>query len=373
MTQRLLFIVPDLAAGGAQPMNVLLAQQLRMRGWQVRLAVLFDRPDAASLPSIAGLSIGRLHGRRTTGKLRALFRLAALAREADLVIGGMEFAATNYGYLAARLAGRPFLSWTHIAFERHRYAAGFVDRKISHWVYHRCHDVVFPSTGARESLRIALGKKPAHASWHVIENFILPPPPVKVVPHERAYAAPVIIGVGRLVEQKAFDRLIRAHAALRQQGLRHHLVLLGDGPLRGQLVTLAARLGVADTVFMPGHVNDVADWLAHATVFALCSRYEGFSLVLLEALAMGVPAVAMACPSGPDEILQGGRIGRLVPADDEAAFTAALAEMLRDSELRAHFVRLGRQRAMDYTADRILPRWETLLQKIIEHRQTDAH
>lgn len=349
-------------------MNVLLAKQLQARGWSVQLVVLFDRPQAIAQERLAGLSITRLHARGVAGKLAALGRLADLAKRADLVIGGVELAATNYGYLAARMARRPFVSWTHIAFERLQYSIAVIDRMASRWVYLRCVEIVFPSVGARESLRLALGNQPAHARWHVIENFIDPPRSSVTLPDTLIFAKPVVIGIGRMVEQKAFDRLIRAHAELRRQGLAHHLVLLGDGPLREAHTAQAAELGVADTVFLPGHVDNVVDWLCHATVFALCSRYEGFSLALLEALHAGVPTVAMDCPSGPREILQDGRVGRLVPADDEAAFTQAIAELLCDPVRRTHYSALGRLRAQDYTPERIVPRWEALLHDIITLR-----
>jgi len=149
------------------------------------------------------------------------------------------------------------------------------------------------------------------------------------------------------------------------------LVLLGDGPLRNALLAQAQSLGVTDTVFLPGHVTNVADWLSHATVFALCSRYEGFPLVLLEALAAGAPIVAMDCPGGgPREILQDGRVGRLVAADSEASLTQALGELLRDPEKRAHFSALGKRRAQDYTPERIVPRWDPLLNDIVTRAST---
>ena len=180
------------------------------------------------------------------------------------------------------------------------------------------------------------------------------------------FARPVIIGVGRLVTQKAFDRLIRAHAALLGQGLNQHLVILGDGPIRCALNKLVKHLGVEQTVFMPGHVSNVRDWLTHSIVFALCSDYEGLPLVLLEALAAGLPVVSMDCPSGPREILQDGRYGRLVPAGDEPAFQHALGELLLSAKDQVAYSRLGRKRARHYSAERILPIWERLLWQVYE-------
>jgi glycosyltransferase involved in cell wall biosynthesis len=202
-----------------------------------------------------------------------------------------------------------------------------------------------------------------------VENFISLPTPAPSPPAAAIYAKPVLLGVGRLVDEKAFDRLIRAHVALRRQGLDHHLVILGDGPLRQTLLAQAQALRVADTVFLPGHVNNVADWMAHATVFALSSRYEGFALVVLEALAAGVPVVAMDCPAGPREILQDGRYGPLVPEGDEAALTQAIEAQLREPEQRARLSALGKERARDYAPERIVPKWEALLAEIMaRHR-----
>ncbi|GAB6051134.1 hypothetical protein JCM16106_19890 [Hydrogenophilus islandicus] len=201
--------------------------------------------------------------------------------------------------------------------------------------------------------------------WRIIENFLDPlPAPSPQPPDLQLFSKPVVLGIGRLAEQKAFDRLIRAHAALRARGFDHHLIILGEGPLRQALEGEVQRLGVGETVFLRGHVNNVADWLAHATLFALCSRYEGFGLVLLEALACGTPAVAMDCPSGPQEILADGQAGILVPEGDEAAFQEALAQLLSSPDLRAHYAQAGRKRARHYAPERIVPQWEALLAEV---------
>jgi glycosyltransferase involved in cell wall biosynthesis len=344
-------------------MNLRLARQLCLRDWHVRIAVLFDRPIAIHAAQLKELDIVQLRVCGLFEKAQLPMRLARLAANVDVILGGMEFAATNYGYAAAQLACKPFISWTHTSVHRHQYSARGLDRWISQKVYKCLHWVVCPSFGACDSLNRVVGGTPRHAQWQVIENFLddMPCSPKSSIPAGGAYLKSVIIGVGRFCEVKAFDRLIRAHAVLRDQGVEHHLVLLGDGPQREALHQLVRQLGVERTVFMPGHIQDVRPWLDHATIFALCSNYEGLPLVLLEAMQAGLPVVSMDCPSGPREILDGGRFGLLVPDQDEVAFQRSLAHLLQTPQERDQLSRLGKMRAEHYSADRIVPLWENLL------------
>lgn len=368
---RLLFVIPDPKPGGAKSMNLYLATELQTRGWPVRVTVLFDRDRVLNEAVCSGLEITTLGQRGPSGQVKALGRLVQLAHEADIVIGGVECAATTYGFLAAKLARRAFLSWMHTAFEMHQRHLSPMDRWVSRFIYRRLPWVVFPSSGACASLAAALGGMPLAAQWRVIENFLVLDPSYRTAdtgaPDGLIFRRPVIMGVGRLdLRSKAFDRLVRIHARLLASGIAHHLVILGEGPDRPALEQEIARLGVGETVFLPGHVDNVADWLAHATVFALCSRYEGLPLVLLEALAAGVPAVAMDCPAGPREILRDGEAGVLVPEGDETAMQAAIAQLLRDPGLRARFVQAGLTRARDFTPEYIVPKWEALLREVWE-------
>lgn len=371
MKPRLLIVLPDLAAGGAQIMNVRVAHQLQLRGWRVSLVVLFDRPVSVSVAQLDGLDVVRLRAGGFLAKAGLLVQLARLAAHVDVVIGGMEFAATNYGFVAARLARKPFIAWIHIAIHRHQYVARWLDRWISKVVYKRLSRVIFPSLGALDSLRRVVGSIPRRAQWQVIENFLddLPCSPKSSVPDDNVYSKPVIIGVGRLAAMKRFDRCIRAHAALLAQGIKHHLVLLGDGQQGETLRQLVRQLGVECSVFMPGHVQNVRPWLDHATVFALCSDYEGFSLVLIEAMQSGLPVVSMDCPSGPREILDGGRFGMLVPDQDEVSFQYALAHLLQSPQEREKFSLLGKRRAELYSAERIVSVWEELLLQVAQKKE----
>jgi glycosyltransferase involved in cell wall biosynthesis len=141
--------------------------------------------------------------------------------------------------------------------------------------------------------------------------------------HEPIFDRPVVLGVGRLIKQKDFALLIRAFARVsRSRNL--HLLILGEGEQRASLEALVEELGLSGRVFLPGFVDNVQAYMRRARVFALSSAHEGFGLVLLEAMHAGTPIVSTDCPFGPREVLDDGRLGRLVPPGDEAALAAAL-------------------------------------------------
>jgi glycosyltransferase involved in cell wall biosynthesis len=158
---------------------------------------------------------------------------------------------------------------------------------------------------------------------------------------------PVVLGVGRLTEQKGFATLIQAFARLRQTR-EARLVLLGEGRLRGDLEQQARALGISDYVDMPGFVDNPFKYMAHATVTALSSEYEGLPGVLIQAMACGCPVVSTDCPGGSREILDGGRYGRLVPVGDAGELAAALDATLQAQPDSDVLVR----RAQDFSLDR---------------------
>lgn len=140
-------------------------------------------------------------------------------------------------------------------------------------------------------------------------------------------APPVILGVGRLEQQKDFPTLLRAFARLRRQR-PCRLLILGEGSRRGELEALVQRLGISADCRLPGHAPNPYPFMARARVFVVSSAWEGIVNVLTEALALGTPAVATDCPSGPREILRDGALGPLVMVGDDAALANAIQATL---------------------------------------------
>jgi glycosyltransferase involved in cell wall biosynthesis len=140
---------------------------------------------------------------------------------------------------------------------------------------------------------------------------------------------PVILGVGKLEAQKDFPNLLRAFAQVRE--IRPaRLVILGWGPdaEKQKLDALIQELGIEADVQLPGYITNPYAYMARSALFALSSRWEGLPLVLVEAMAVGLPVVSTDCESGPAEILDHGKYGALVPVGDHQALAQAILEVL---------------------------------------------
>jgi len=203
---------------------------------------------------------------------------------------------------------------------------------LARWLYPITHRVVCVSRGVADDL-IRLCKLPAE-KVEVIYNPVVTPDllarSLEAVdyPWLTSKDVPIILSVGRLKAPKDFATLIRAFARVRQH-YDARLIILGEGEARPALEQLVANLDLNNSVAMPGFVDNPYAWMRRADVFVLSSHREGFPLVLVEAMACSTPVIATDCPSGPREILEDGKWGKLVPVGDEAAMAEAICETLR--------------------------------------------
>jgi glycosyltransferase involved in cell wall biosynthesis len=185
-------------------------------------------------------------------------------------------------------------------------------------------------------------------------------------PPARASARPTVITMGRLIAAKDHATLLRAFAKVRKR-VDAELVILGEGPLRAHLESLAAELGIREHVRMPGFLADPFGALAGANVFALSSRWEGLPTALIEAMAIGLPCVSTRCPSGPDEIIEEGTSGLLVDVGDADTLGETIARVLQDPGLARRFSQNGRRRARSlFSAQRNVRSLEELIRSALE-------
>lgn len=199
------------------------------------------------------------------------------------------------------------------------------------WAYPRADAVVAVSAGVAQDLVRHCGL--AAETVHVLDNPVVTPEVVRMRAEPVTHPwlldpdVPVVLTVGRLVPQKDHALLLDAFARVRRTR-RARLLILGEGPLRGALEHRAADLGIAADVALPGFSANPYPAMAAAAVFVLSSRWEGSPGALIEAMAGGTPVVATDCPSGPREVLAGGRHGRLVPVGDVEELSRAIGDAL---------------------------------------------
>jgi glycosyltransferase involved in cell wall biosynthesis len=156
---------------------------------------------------------------------------------------------------------------------------------------------------------------------------------------------PLALAVGRLIEQKDHATLLRAFARVRATLPQARLAILGSGPLEADTRRLVAELGLDDAVTLPGR-TDVRDWLERADVFVHTSRWEGFGIVLLEAMLAGLPVVATRVSAVP-EVVSDGETGVLVEPGDVDGVAAAIETLLTDLERARALGGAGTRRARE--------------------------
>ena len=176
---------------------------------------------------------------------------------------------------------------------------------------------------------------------------------------------PVILAVGRLTAAKDYPTLLRAFSMVYQKQPAR-LLILGDGKERAPLESMVRQLGLTENVQMPGFVVNPYAYMARARLLALSSRWEGLPGVLVEALACGTPVVSTDCKSGPREILENGRFGRLVPVGDPDALAAAILDTLQTIPDHA----LLKRRAEDFTLEKSVKEYLRVFQScLLSHEQ----
>lgn len=332
--ERFAIFTADMGGGGAERAMMKLASGMADRGFGVDLVL--RRAEGHYLDEVSDrVRVVDLDAGRVLTSLPALVRYLRRERPAAMLtslnhVNIVALWARRIARVDTRLVvneqNTVSLETANSPRRRHRLVP-----KLARRFYPWADDVIAVSEGAADDLIRAIG---------------LGDDRVKVVPNPivtaelRSMASepaadpwfedggdPVALAVGRFTVQKDFPTLIRAIAiARRRRPVR--LLILGDGPERPALEALIAELGLDDAVRLPGWVINPYPSMARADVFVLSSRWEGLPSVLIEALFCGAPIVSTDCPSGPMEILEGGKHGLLVPVGDAERLAGGIVDAI---------------------------------------------
>jgi glycosyltransferase involved in cell wall biosynthesis len=339
---RVLHAIKVQGIGGAERHLLALLPGLRDRGVDARVLSLDAGADAARFHhalDAAGVPWRRVPcGFDASPLLAARVVRAVRAERPDLVHTHMVHGDV-YGSIAAHVLRIPFVSSRH---NDDPYLLGpfrHVDRMFMHGVRR----LIAISDAVREF--VARAGLPREKLVTIRYGLDAPPHAASETPPDIPAGAPLVLAIGRLIEQKDHATLLRAFARVRAEVPEARLAILGWGPLEDELSRLAAELGLEEAVVLTGRAEP-RDWLARADVFAHTSRWEGFGIVLLEAMLSSLPVVATRASAVP-EIVADGETGVLVEPGDVDGVARALVDLLRNEERRRELGAAGLRRARE--------------------------
>lgn len=173
----------------------------------------------------------------------------------------------------------------------------------------------------------------------------------------------LILAAGRMEEVKGFDRLIEAFSQVAEKHPDWKLCICGSGSQEAQLRQQIQKLGLSERVLFPGSVKNMQDYYRDAGIFALSSRYEGFPLVLVEAISYGLPSMCFEMPSTEEMLADSG--GILVPQGDVSAFAKGLDQLMSDDSLRRKLGGEAYEISKKYTIANIAENWVQLFYNLM--------
>lgn len=359
--------LPDFRPGGAERVCVNLANAFASRGLAVDAVVMRNEGELRALldPRVRVRDLGAPRPRYVFFPLVRYLRSAKpdalLANMWPLTI--LAVLARKYSKVRCKLVVVEHTTWSVSRLAR-RWRTRLMIKSTMRYLLPKADAVVAVSKGAALDLAQFAGLKSG-----IVRTIYNPVVHGKgsgqaVIPERcSAWAAGPhkrVLAVGTLKAVKDLPTLLQAFSLLCGQ-MDARLLILGDGNERARLELLVRELGLQEVVEMPGFELDTSPFYAHADLFVLSSVNEGLSTVIIEALERGVPVVSTDCPSGPREILDNGRYGKLVPVGDVKALAASMQASLLSTHDHATLIKRSEDfhvdTAVEQYLDILLPDW----------------
>jgi len=298
--------------------------------------------------------------------INLFFMIYRKAPQVDLLISWAELTSTYITALVGFIAKRPVIGWVHanltVVFKLKQRPA-FLHIPIMKFIYPRLKAIIGVSNGVAIDLIEKFNFKNVYTVTNYVDISRILTNSTQTLPeyYHSLFSKPVVINVGALSFQKNHELLIKSCNHLWAIGYDFNLIIAGEGELLFDLIKLTNQLGVTEKVHFLRYLQNPYPLMVASTIFALSSRWEGLPLVLIEALALGLPIVSTDCCNGPSEVLAKGEFGILIPPGSEEDLSKAIERLLINRDLRFRFIRNGIARSLQYDIKRAVGEIEKML------------
>lgn len=335
--------------GGIERVTSVVASALAERGYQIGIVCLEKGTPFFHLSEKIELHYIKKGRMMRICRLRQLYR----SEKPDLVV----FLGSHRLFMNAPAAkGIPSITWEHF------------NSNINWHPLHKLSRKIAVSTSKR-IVTLTNSDAVNYSRLFGATNAVCIPNPItidKLQPSPRTEKR--VLAVGRLAGQKGFDMLLDAWAMTSERKRGWQLRIVGSGRHLKQLQEQVARLQIDDSVEIVPATKDIVSQFHQASVMAMSSRYEGLPLVLIEAMAAGLPIVSFDCETGPAEIVEHEKTGLLVPQNDIVKLAQALERLMSDEYLQTKFSNRALQSVQRFNIDNIVAEWERLFLEIKQER-----
>lgn len=355
------FFIPSVRGGGAEKMFVHLANEFTKRDFKVDL--LLAQKEGPYLEDISDKV--KIVDLRSPRVLKSLFPLIQYLKneKPDILVSTLNH--VNIIAIIAKIVSRVPVKIIIRQAIHYRFFSNKKRLLLDQYLFKKADKIIAISKGVETSL-IELVKIPREKvvtiTNPVFNQSIIEKSREEILHpfiHKKKYR--IILGAGRLSRQKGFLTLIRAFEKMKNDSIR--LIILGEGESREELENMVKELGLEKVISMPGFVQNPYAYMARADVFVLSSSMEGFGNVIVEAMACGTNVVSTDCPSGPSEILDGGKYGRLVPVGHIEKLSEAILDTLQNPLSEEILVNRAKLYSVENSADQYQKVFSTLLKR----------
>ena len=380
---RIVYCLDELeAVGGIERVTIAKANALsQVRGNEVYLVVAYDRkePSLSVDPAVKIVSLDvRYYDDKQQSKIGRLIYMRKLRKEHSAKMQKCLDGISPDIVVSTGMSEKHFLGKLHLTtnpvrirefhfykYYRRTLANGFYEKMLA-----RLSEIVDYRSSIKGFDRIVLlTEQDKNDNWKGRNNVEVIPNPLIALPEKvSTLNNKVVIAAGRLVNQKNFSSLISAWKMVSERHSDWELRIFGDGPKRQELEEQIDGSGLSSCVFLCGFSDDIQKEMCDSSIYVLSSICEGFGMVLVEAMACGLPVISYNCPCGPKDIIEDGKDGFLVSMNDAKQLAGRINTLIEDEELRRKMGKEALDASRNYLPVIITGMWMNLFRKLKQEK-----